>query len=333
MGIIDQYGEGYVAQKLGPNWRQQRRGVELQNEQQEITLEGLRADMAAVKQLHAEGKIDAPSFKAAQFLAEQKLRELTMKGTQSLIENRDADTALTQDKLINPERHRAQVGIQPVNLTDMDGNDVVVDKRTGEAIPGYGPARTADQKNAERYDVVVPSTIDMLQTNLDKIKGLQKENWFPGQGMVAGILPGTDSYRAKENYKRLLIGMAATLGRAQGDNRITDADRPVYADMAGVANMLVMTDAGSELAQDLLDQLKIMHTKLSTARKQAQRPQGANAVSPPGGGLPPAPSEAIPEPTAEAPQVMRQKKTVAGVVTYRHSLDGGATWQPGYGPQ
>ena len=129
---------------------------------------------------------------------------------------------------------------------------------------GWKQSPTADQRNQERYDVTIPVAFEELQDALTDVKHFA--------GMKALTSP-IQAGMSRSEYKRLARALSATVGRALGDNRITDADRPIYTNLLAVANDLIVTDPGTEMAQRLLNRSKSLFKRMADARKAAQRNQ------------------------------------------------------------
>lgn len=204
--------------------------------------------------------------------------------------------------------------IRLINTVDEQNNPVQRAVRLTEGQT-FKPGMTAEQRNVEYQAGAVEPAFTLVRQSLDNFKAAA-EGGLPGA--PSALIPGTDAYYAKSRFvdqAKALLG--AIVARQAGEgSRLSDEDRVAYSQAASLVNGALLLPGGIEEATKRIDEAEKLINDVTTRRR---------AVS---GGMLPAGSHPT-APAAGGVKVQRNKRT--GEV--RHSLDGGATWQPGPPPQ
>lgn len=257
-------------------------GASLALQDQEMKLAEAKRLIDAKKAQIAAGTIpDDGKTMAQEYIWQQKQRELEVQKAQAGIAQQksstaanyaNADQSRAQSELYRAKANAPAAGVDLTGskwITDSQGRNRLISKHGADITDQIGdrsgvqPPPTADQRNSERYDVALPVLFDQIQGSLDNLKG---KGWL---NAAEAAVPGTEANMALEEYRRQLMGYSAILGRALGDNRITDADRPVYASLFGISSRLAATPPGTALAQRLLDNARQLQTTLAKSRSAA----------------------------------------------------------------
>src|SRR5574341_81574 len=252
---------------------------QLQNQQIRSLLDQEKAKLAEL------AKAGSVSPAAAEFILKQKEAEIVGRLNEAKIKETEAAAAQHRAEAGYYQRRPGEAGgaggefgkLNQTWGTGPDGEPAMLTKsglivgatgkihgRLGE-VP-FSMAPTAQERNLQRYDVMIPVQLDSVQKALDSVKKL---GWTGG---VKAFIPGTEAYNQVQLYGRQLTAFGATIGQAMGDNRISDYDRKAYAKLYGVQSVLAGLPPGAKLGQELLDQAKQIIADVAKAHEQMRVP-------------------------------------------------------------
>jgi len=247
-------------------------------------------------------------------------RDVTVDGKRALLTNEQISTLQANgNDVLDYDKPTAGTGLAMKQYTDKRSGEVIFLNQADAAVAAkerwLAPGPTSEMRNTSYQAGAVEPAYRLANASLDDFDREQG-----GIGMATQLIPGSKAYFARTRFTdqaKALLG--AIVARQAGEgSRLSDEDRKVYAQAATLVNGAIMLPGGVKEARARLKQSEDLINVIQQRRAISGAGAGAGAVPPPPGG-------------AQNPQGKQQRSKKTG--EYRHSLDGGASWQPGPLPQ
>jgi len=177
---------------------------------------------------------------------------------------------LMEDKNIEGKQYNAG---QTVLLTNAEAKEM----RNSISV-----GKTAEMRNMEYQAGAVAPAFDLMEQSLNN---LEKTTESIG-GKLKGILPGTDSYYAKDRFQKQAIALAgAIVARQAGEgSRLSDEDRRAYSKATTLVNDLILLPGGIKEARDRLTEARALIDEVQQRRSIAGTGAGIGTQSEVGSG-------------------------------------------------
>jgi hypothetical protein len=155
-----------------------------------------------------------------------------------------------------------------IDTVDEHGNAV---QRIVRGEPGMewpkGP--TAEARNMEIQGAAVDPAFETMLGALDALEQTMGGDQPGIMDRAAGVLPGTDTYWAKDNFIKSARALAgAIVARQAGEgSRLSDEDRRAYSEAAAVVNNLILLPGGITEARRRLTEIRKLLANIQARRK------------------------------------------------------------------